>query len=82
MAKLSCSIFISSNNSFTFFFIYIKVSKDSLAKYKKIKKKSYKKKLLKDIKAFLKKKKKNSNNVVVKDTKTYWMMKNKSLLSS
>ena len=43
-------------------------------------KKDYKKKLMKDIKIFLKKKRKN-DNMVVNDTKICQKMKNKSLLS-
>ena len=39
------------------------------------------KKLVKDIKVFLKKKKKRSGNMVVNDTKMYWKMKKKGLLS-
>ena len=39
------------------------------------------KKLVKDIKVFLKKKKKRSGNMVVNDTKTYRKMKKKGLLS-
>ena len=39
------------------------------------------KKLVKDIKVFLKKKKKRSSNMVVNDTKMYRKMKKKGLLS-
>ena len=39
------------------------------------------KKLVKDIKVFLKKKKKRSGNMVVNDTKMYRKMKKKGLLS-
>ena len=48
---------------------------------KKIKKDYKKKKLVKDIKIFLRKKKKKSNNMVVKVTKVSEKMKNKSLVS-
>ena len=45
-------------------------------------KKDYKiKKLVKDIKVFLKKKKKKSNKMVVKDTKISQKIKNKSLFN-
>ena len=57
------------------------MSKDLSANITKITKKYYKKKLVKDIKIFLKKKKKRSDNSVVKDTKIYQMKKNKSLLN-
>ena len=43
--------------------------------------KDYKKKLMKDIKIFLKKKKKNSNNMVMNVTKISQKAKNKSLLT-
>ena len=39
------------------------------------------KKLVKDIKVFLKKTKKNSNNMIVNDTKSYQKIKKKSWLS-
>ena len=54
------------------------MSKGSSTKYYQNKKERLQKKLLKDIKVFLKKKKKTSNNMVVKDTKIYKNMKNKS----
>ena len=44
-------------------------------------KKDYKRKLVKDIKVFLKEKKKKWGNMVVNNTKIYQKMKNKSLLS-
>ena len=47
----------------------------------KITEKGYKKKLVKDIKVFLKRMKNKSNNMVVDDTKIYQKMKNKSWLS-
>ena len=46
----------------------------------KIIKKDYKKKLVKDVKVFLKEKKKNSDNMFVNDTKVSKKMKGKSLL--
>ena len=55
------------------------MSKDSLVKYYQNNKKKLQKKLVKDIKVFLKKKKKT--NMVVNDTKIYKNMKNKSWLS-
>ena len=57
------------------------MSKGSSTKYYQNKKERLQRKLLKDIKVFLKKKKKTSNNMVVKDTKIYNNMKNKSYLS-
>ena len=57
------------------------MSKGSSTKYYQNKKERLQKKLLKDIKVFLKKKKKTSNNMVVKDTKIYYNIKNKSYLS-
>ena len=57
------------------------MSKDSSAKYYQNNKERLQKKLMKDIKLFLKKEKKKSNNMVVNDAKVYQMMKNKSLLS-
>ena len=58
MIKLTCSIFMSSNNYFIIFFTYIKMSKDSSAKYYQNDKESLQKDLVKDIKVFLGKKKK------------------------
>ena len=58
MIKLICSIFMSSNNYFIIFFTYIKMSKDSSAKYYQNDKESLQKDLVKDIKVFLGKKKK------------------------
>ena len=52
------TIFTSPNFFIVFFFTYIKISKDSSAKYYQDNKKDYKNKLMKDIAAFLKKKKK------------------------
>ena len=79
MIKLTCRFFLPSNNFFIIFFTYIKMPKDWAAKYYQIIKKDFNKKLVRDIKVFLKKKKKN-DNMVVKDTKIYQKMKNKSLL--
>ena len=45
------------------------MSKDSSAKYYQNNKERLQKKLVRDIKVFLKKKKKKSNNMVVNDTK-------------
>ena len=58
MIKLTCSIFMSSNNYFIIFFTYIKMSKDSSAKYYQNDKESLQKDLVKDVKVFLGKKKK------------------------
>ena len=46
------------------------MSKESSAKYYQNNKERLQKKLVKDIKVFLKKKKKRSDNMVVKDTKS------------
>ena len=56
------------------------MSKDSLATYYKNNKERLQRKLMKDIKVFVKKKKKKSDNIVVNDTKIYQEIKNKSLL--
>ena len=57
------------------------MSKDLSAKYYENNKERIQKKLVKDIKVFLRKIKKKSNNMVVNDTKIYLNMKKKSLLS-
>ena len=57
------------------------MSKHSSAKYYEENKERLQKKLVKDIKIFLKKKKKKSGNMVVNVTKISQKMKNKSLLS-
>ena len=57
------------------------MSKDLSAKYYENNKERIQKKLVKDIKIFLRKIKKKSNNMVVNDTKIYLNMKKKSLLS-
>ena len=80
--KFSLKIFMSSNaffykNSFT----YIKMLKDSSAKYYQNEKEMLQKKLVKNTKVSLKKKKKKSNNMVVNDTKIDQKLKNKSWLS-
>ena len=46
-----------SSNNFLCFFTYIKMSKDSSVKYYQNNKKDYKKKIVKDIKVFLKEEK-------------------------
>ena len=57
------------------------MSKNSSVKYYQDNKEKLQKKLMKDIKVFLKKKKKKSNNIVMKDAKIYQNMKKKSCLS-
>ena len=57
------------------------MSKDLSAKYYENNKERIQKKLVKDIKIFLRKIKKKSNNMVVNDTKIYLNMKKKSLVS-
>ena len=54
--------------------------KDLSAKYYENNKEGIQKKLVKDIKVFLRKIKKKSNNMVVNGTKIYLNMKKKSLL--
>ena len=56
------------------------MSKDSSKHYQNNKER-LQKKLVKDIKVFLKKQKKKSNNTVKNDTKIYQKMKSKCLLS-
>ena len=58
-------------------FSYRKMSKDSSANYYQRTKKDSKKKLVKDIKIFLKKRKAKSGNMVVNDIKIFLKMKNK-----
>ena len=68
-------------NFFYNFFSYIyKIYKNLSAKYHQ-ENKDYKKKLVKDIKIFLKKKKKKSNSMAENIAKISWRMKNKHLLS-
>ena len=55
--------------------MYIKISKNLLAKYYQENKERIQKLLAKDIKIFLKKKKKKSNNMVVNVTKVSQKMK-------
>ena len=57
------------------------MSENLSAKYYQENKERLQKKLVKDIKIFLKEKNKKSNNIVVSDTKMYQKMKNESLLS-
>ena len=65
-----------------YFYIYKKCLKIHQLNIIEIIKKDYKiKKLVKDIKVFLKKKKKKSNKMVVKDTKISQKIKNKSLFN-
>ena len=58
------------------------MTKKLSAKYYQENKERLQKKLVKDIKMFLKKKKKKSNIMVVNITKTLQKMKNKGLLST
>ena len=57
------------------------MSENLSAKYYQENKERLQKKLVKDIKIFLKEKNKKSNNIVVSDTKMYQIMKSESLLS-
>ena len=64
------------------FFSYIKMYKNSSAKYyQKKTKKSFRKKLMKAIKIFLKKRKAKSNKMVANDLKISQERKNKGQLS-
>ena len=76
---------LKSIYSYTFF-SWVSINMSRIKRYqqniiKKIKK-DYKKKLLKNIKIYLKKKKKKSDNMVVSITKIFQKMKHKSLLST
>ena len=64
-----------------FFHIYINMSRNWSAKYYQESKERLHKKLMKDIKVFLKEERKRNDNMVVNVTKTSQKMKNKSLLS-
>ena len=55
--------------------MYIKMSKGSSAKHYQNNKNILQKKLVKDIKVFLKKKKTKSDNMIVNDTKNYQKMR-------
>ena len=79
--KFKSSIIKSSNKSILFivFFVYIKISKKISAKYYQENKERLQKKLVKDIKTFLKKKRGKSNIMVVNVSEIYQKMKNKSL---
>ena len=57
------------------------MSIDSSAKYYQNNKEGLQKKLMKDIKMFLKKKMKKSDNMVVNDRRIFQMMNSKGLLS-
>ena len=65
---------------FYIFFAYIKISKDSSAKYNQNNLRRLLKKLVKDIKVFLKTKKKKSKNMITK-IKIYEKIKNSCFLS-
>ena len=67
--KLTCRIFMSFNNFSIIFFSYIKTAKDSSVKYYQNNKERLQKKLVKDIKVFLKNRKIKSNNMVMNDAK-------------
>ena len=75
--KLENDIFKSSKKFFSYIYKCLKIYQQNIKKIKK----SYKKKLIKDIKMFPKKKKKKSNNMAVNITKMSQKLKNKSLLS-
>ena len=68
--KIDCIISMLPNNFFINTFTYIKISKDSSAKYYQNNKKGTAKKPVKNIKVFLIKKKR-SDNMVVNRTKIY-----------
>ena len=72
MIKLICSIFISANSFVYIIFIYIKMSKDSSAKYYQNNKERLQKKSCERYQSLSKEEKeKRSHNMVVKDTKIY-----------
>ena len=72
MIKLICSIFISANSFVYSIFIYIKISKDSSAKYYQNNKERLQKKSCERYQSLSKEEKeKRSHNMVVKDTKIY-----------
>ena len=79
--KLKSNIIKSSNKSILFiiFFVYVKISIKLSAKYYQENKERLQKKLVKDIKTFLKKKRGKSNIMVVNVSEIYQKMKNKSL---
>ena len=58
------------------FFVYIKIPKTLSAKYYQENRKTLQKKLVKDIKIFLKKKRKKNSNMVVNITKVFQKVKN------
>ena len=60
---------MSFNNFSIIFFSYIKTAKDSSVKYYQNNKERLQKKLVKDIKVFLKNRKIKSNNMVMNDAK-------------
>ena len=75
--KVCKNIIFRSDKSFFFFYSFnkflithIKMSKDSSAKYYQDKK-GYKKRLMKDIKVFLKKKKKKSKYMITNNIKIF-----------
>ena len=79
--KFKSNIIKSSNKSILFiiFFVYVKISIKLSAKYYQENKERLQKKLVKDIKTFLKKKRGKSNIMVVNVSEIYQKMKNKSL---
>ena len=75
--KTDCRIFMfSSKFLIIFFYIYENLS----GKYYKKTKNRPQKKLVKNIKVFLKKKKKKYHNMIVNDTKFYQKMKNNLII--
>ena len=79
--KLTCSIFMFSNNLFIILFTFIKISNDSSYKYYQNNKERLRKKLRENIKVFLRTKKKKKQRCGANNTKIYQKMKNKCLLS-
>ena len=79
--KFKSNIIKSSNKSILFiiFFVYVKIFIKLSAKYYQENKERLQKKLVKDIKTFLKKKRGKSNIMVVNVSEIYQKMKNKSL---
>ena len=79
--KLTCSIFMFSNNLFKTLFTFIRISNDSSDKYYQNNKERLRKKLRENIKFFLRTKKKKKQWCGENNTKIYQKMKNKCLLS-
>ena len=87
---MKSDIFKSSNKLFYILYIYIYIyifflciytSKNLSDNFYQENKERLRKKLVKDIKTFLRKKGEKTDNIVVSNTKSYQKMRNKNLLS-